>query len=96
MATFAVVYEYGPDTETRMNARPEHRAWQKRLNEAGVLLASGPLESVDQPGGLLIFRADDQANVEDLLAQDPYAEIGVIASTQVRPWNPVFGPVAEA
>ena len=27
MAIFAVTYEYGPDTERRMAARPAHRAW---------------------------------------------------------------------
>lgn len=92
MAFFAVIYEYGTDTETRMKARPEHRAWQTRLNEAGVLAASGPLQSDTTPGGLLIFNAETRREVEDLLVQDPYAGIGVIDSTTVREWDPVFGP----
>lgn len=91
MAVFAVIYEYGPDTERRMEARPEHRGWQKLLNEAGVLVASGPLTS-EQPGGLLIVRADSQAEVSELLSHDPYHALGVIESTTIRQWDPVFGP----
>ena len=94
MAIFAVTYEYTADYETRMQARPAHRTWQSRLYETNVLLASGPLTG-DVPGGLLILQAEEQHNIEDLLAQDPYADAGVIAGTTVQPWQPVFGPWAE-
>ncbi|GAA4285460.1 hypothetical protein GCM10022261_29910 [Brevibacterium daeguense] len=95
MAIFAVTYEYGPDTERRMAARPAHRKWQAHLNETGVLLSSGPLEDAGVPGGLLILQADERSNIEDILAQDPYAAEGVITATTIRQWNPVFGPWAE-
>lgn len=96
MAVFAVTYEYGPDLETRMNARPAHRTWQGLLNERGVLLASGPFDEDGGPGGLLIFSAESRAAVEDLLAQDPYVDARVIAATHIREWTPVFGPWAPA
>lgn len=95
MAVFAVTYEYGPDTATRMKLRPAHRTWQSRLYDNNVILASGPLEDDFIPGGLLLFVADSRADVEDLLAQDPYASAGVIESTTIRGWTPVFGPWAE-
>lgn len=94
MAIFAVTYEYGPDTERRMAARPAHRAWQAHLLESGVLLASGPLEDDGTPGGLLILTAAERANIVDILTQDPYAAEDVIAATTIRAWNPVFGPFA--
>ena len=94
MAIFAVTYEYGPDTERRMAARPAHRDWQAHLLESGVLLASGPLEDDDTPGGLLILSAAERANIVDILTQDPYAAEDVIAATTIRTWNPVFGPFA--
>lgn len=95
MAVFAVTYEYGPDTDLRMEHRPAHRTWQSKLHEAGVLLSSGPLVDDCCPGGLIILQADTRENIEDMLAQDPYADLGVIAETRIREWNPVFGPFAE-
>ena len=96
MPVFAVTYVYGPDTETRMEHRPRHRQWQASLNEAGTILASGPLDDSPVPGGLLILSAADVAEVEAHLKEDPYAEIGVIDSVTIRQWTPVFGPFAEA
>lgn len=92
MAVFAVTYTYGPDTDTRMSVRPAHREWQAAQLEAGRLLASGPLEDEQTPGGLLILRGADKDEIATLLTQDPYADAGVIADTTIRAWNPVFGP----
>jgi hypothetical protein len=38
--------------------------WQAELNEAGTILASGPLDADPQPGGLLVLSAADRAEVE--------------------------------
>ena len=94
MPVFAVTYHYGPDTDTRMEHRPAHRQWQAEMNEAGTILASGPLDNDPQPGGLLILSAADRAEVEGHLAADPYASLGVIESTDIREWTPVFWPFA--
>ena len=92
MPVFAVTYVYGPDTETRMEHRPAHRRWQSEMNEAGTILASGPLDSHPQPGGLLLMQAGDRDEIERLLTGDPYASLGVIEETAIREWTPVFGP----
>ncbi|GAA1867473.1 YciI family protein [Brevibacterium marinum] len=94
MPVFAVNYVYGPDTDTRMEARPAHRAWQSELYEAGTVLASGPLDDDPVPGGLLLMQASDREEINRLLARDPYASVGVIDETHVREWTPVFGPFA--
>jgi uncharacterized protein YciI len=94
MPVFAVTYVYGPDTEKRMEHRPAHRAWQSELNEAGTMLASGPLDDDPRPGALLIMQAADRAEIEHLLTADPYAPLDVIEQTVIRQWTPVFGPFA--
>ena len=96
MPVFAVTYTYGPDTDSRMGHRPAHRQWQSELHEAGTILASGPLDDEPRPGGLLLMQAADRAEIERLLASDPYASLGVIDDTAIRQWTPVFGPFAEA
>lgn len=96
MPVFAVNYVYGPDTDTRMESRPAHRAWQSELYEAGTVLASGPLDNDPAPGGLLLMQAASREDIEAHLAKDPYASVGVIDETIVREWTPVFGPFSQA
>ncbi|WP_349827932.1 YciI family protein [Brevibacterium litoralis] len=93
MATFAVIYHYGPDTDHRMSVRPAHREWEAGIHEQGILLAGGPLDG-EAPGGLLILEAESEESLRDLLTQDPFAQEGVIERTEIRPWTPVFGPWA--
>lgn len=95
MPVFAVTYVYGPDTETRMEHRPAHRAWQSSLHAAGTILASGPYDDDPAPGGLLIMQGADKDEINTLLAQDPYFSLDVIAETTVRGWTPVFGPLGK-
>lgn len=95
MAVFAVQYTYTADVETRMQARPQHRTWLSRLHDENVILAAGPFDE-ERPGALLVVNADEQANVEDILTQDPYAGAGVIETVEIREWTPVFGPWAQS
>jgi uncharacterized protein YciI len=44
---------------------------------------------LDETGGLIIFEADDQAEVESLIAADPFKIEGVFATTEIIPWKQV-------
>jgi uncharacterized protein len=90
MNTYAVNYFYVADDETMAEVRPIHRAWLTQQLEAGVLLASGPL--VDNPGALLIFKAESLEELAGLLDQDPFDQAGCIGERVINQWNPVFGP----
>ncbi|HJH13571.1 MAG TPA: YciI family protein [Brevibacterium ravenspurgense] len=96
MAFYAVTYRYSDDEQTRMEVRPTHREWLAKLADAGMLMASGPLVNSQQPGALLIFQADDKANVEDLLTNDPFAEARVIIETTIDEWDVVIGGFGQA
>lgn len=96
MAFYAVTYRYSDDEQTRMTVRPTHREWLAKLAEAGVLMASGPLSDGQQPGALLVFRADDRSNVEDLLTNDPFAEARVIEETSIAEWDIVIGGFGDS
>ena len=91
MTTFAVEYVYSDDEATITAVRPSHREFLLAHLEAGTLLASGPYTE-GAPGALLLFRVADDAALAEILAADPFAEAGVIATTAVRAWNPIFGP----
>ncbi len=93
MTVFAVEYVYAADsTETRSAARPAHREWTSGLAQDGALLASGPYG--DGAGALLIFKTADEAALNSILKQDPFAAAGVIAGTRITEWSPVTGMLA--
>ena len=93
MTVFAVEYVYAADsTEARNDARPAHREWTAGLAQDGVILASGPYG--DGAGALLIFKAQDEAALNSILKQDPFAAAGVIAGTRITEWSPGTGILA--
>jgi uncharacterized protein YciI len=40
-------------------------------------------------GGLLVFRVEDPAEIDEFVAADPYVAAGIVASRRVEPWNVV-------
>lgn len=87
---FAVNYLYGP-AEEQARHRPEHRAYLSELVDRGLLLASGPFTDQEEPGALLVFRAESAEEVEELTRGDPMHRHGVVREHRIRPWNPVLG-----
>lgn len=94
MSVFAVEYVYGPEgAEARDQHRPKHRAWLASLAEDGRCLASGPFE--DGTGALLIFKADDESALNQLLTEDPFNTAGGITGLKTTAWNPVIGELSH-
>lgn len=94
MSVFAVEYVYGPESvELRDRHRPAHRKWLNGLVDEGCVLASGPF--ADGAGALLIFRAEDETALHELLGQDPFAREGAIAAVKTTEWQPVLGLLAQ-
>ncbi len=87
MARFAVVIEY-PDPDRVAEVRPTHREYLAELLAKGKLYATGPF--VDNKGALLVYEAADEAEVRDLLANDPYGKAGVVNVVSIREWNIVM------
>ncbi|MBG6180624.1 YciI family protein [Arthrobacter sp. CAN_A1] len=94
MSVFAVEYVYGPDTsDLRDEHRPAHREWLSSLVTDGRVLASGAF--ADGAGALLIFTADDELGLNDLLRQDPFALQGAIAAVKATEWKPGIGLLSQ-
>lgn len=90
---FAAVLTYGPNiVERRAPYREAHLAHLRNLHAAGkVVLAGAWNNPID--GGLIVFRAGSQEEVEALLREDPYAKAGLFEDVRVREWNVVIGSV---
>ncbi|MCO5215335.1 MAG: YciI family protein [Thermomicrobiales bacterium] len=88
MAYFAAVLEYTTDADRLNEVRPTHRAYLQELLDVGKLESSGPF--VDGSGALIIYDAEDLAEAQTLLANDPFSKAGLITGATVREWKLVF------
>jgi hypothetical protein len=88
VAKFALILEFGPDAEKRLATRPRHREYLKQLLDAGKLHESGPWQ--DDSGGLIVYEAADEAEVRQIIADDPYTPAGVVARSTLKAWDRVF------
>jgi uncharacterized protein YciI len=95
MAVFAVHYTYrSAQNADRDLYRPAHRGYLRELLAEGKVLATGSYVDDENPGALLIFRADSAAAVADLLRIDPFMVHGLVAAADIREWAQAMGPWA--
>jgi uncharacterized protein YciI len=92
MALFAANLEFTSDLEHRDQIRPHHREYLRSLLDAGKLHESGPY--ADNSGALIVYEATDLADVQELVANDPYAKAGIIKGATILEWNVVISKYA--
>ncbi|WP_020579124.1 YciI family protein [Actinopolymorpha alba] len=96
MAIFAVVLAF-KNNDRRLDVRPAHREYLTSLHAAGKLVSSGPW--TDDTGALLLYNVADEAEVREILANDPYTSEDVYDIVDLREWRPLFpfqgGPSAS-
>jgi len=88
---FAVLVRYIADEADLAAHNAEHRAYLRPFFEAGKIVVSGPF--VPRSGGLLIFHTEDRAELEAILAGDPFGQRGYYEK-QVFEWAPTLGKEA--
>ncbi|MDJ0922736.1 MAG: YciI family protein [Henriciella sp.] len=78
--------------KTRAENRPAHIEWLQSLGE--TLRLAGPLLSDDGKamiGSLVIFDCADRAELDALIAEDPYAKAGLFERVEIRPYKWALG-----
>ncbi|WP_420174577.1 YciI family protein [Luteococcus sp. OSA5] len=95
MAHFAVTYTYTDAPEQLDEHRPNHRAYLATLVESGHLVASGPLLETSPAQALLVFSAESVDQLRQMLAEDPFQQLGLVADARIVEWNPVLGILAR-
>ncbi len=76
------------DSPERLAARPAHRDLLMAMHATGRLVLAGPL--ADDSGALLVFRAS-RAEVDELMAADPYYTTSGVRVVALREWLPLVG-----
>jgi uncharacterized protein len=82
---YAVQLAFSDDT-SRLALRPAHRERLAAMAADGRLLAAGPW--ADDSGALLIFAVGSRAELDEILAVDPYYAAPGVTRT-IQEWSPV-------
>ncbi|MFI0862569.1 YciI family protein [Streptomyces smyrnaeus] len=77
------------DSAVRLAARPAHRQRLTELHVQGQVLAAGPW--ADDSGAVLIFDAT-RAELDAIMAADPYYTTPGVQVVSIRDWTPVVVP----
>ncbi|MFL5761621.1 MAG: YciI family protein [Thermomicrobiales bacterium] len=89
MPKFVAILRF-QNNEQRLHVRPRHREYLGSLLAEGKLVLSGPF--ADDSGALIIYEAESEKEVRDLIAADPYTSVDAIGDLQVREWKQVLPP----
>ena len=76
----------------RLASRPAHLAYLSALGAR--VKAGGALLTPDRQtvvGSLLIFDADSDEEIAELIANDPYSRAGLFENVDIKPWRQAVG-----
>ena len=88
--TFLAISAAGPNRDLSKGTREqpfwdEHAKFIDQLVADGFILMGGPL--VDEGGALLIFNAEDENVVREILKNDPWSTHGVVKLESIKRWQ---------
>ena len=88
--TFLAISAAGPNRDLSKGTREqpfwdEHAKFIDQLVADGFILMGGPL--VDEGGALLIFNAEDENEVREILKNDPWSTHGILKLESVKRWQ---------
>lgn len=88
---FLLFYDYVENAvDRRAPYREAHLQLAREWVSDGRLVLGGAFaEPVD--GAVLVFKVDDQAQLEEFVRKDPYVTNGIVTRWRVRPWTVVVG-----
>lgn len=86
--TVTMTHPNGPAWNKHVRAHVEYLL---DLYESQVLKASGPLKDQPLRTGFMIVKAADRAEVERIVAADPFSKEGIIVNLSINEWDPLFG-----
>lgn len=75
----------------RLSTRSDHLAFLDK--HAACVKLGGPFLDADEKpvGSMLILDCENEAQARAMLAEDPYAQVGLFERVELRPWKRVVG-----
>lgn len=87
MSIFVVQLQF-KNNERRLEVRPKHREYLTTLREQGKLVTAGPFG--DETGALLVYSVESEAELDEILANDPYTPEDVYGIVLRQEWKLLF------
>jgi len=72
-----------------------HVDYLRGLIAQGKIRASGPVTGLGKRAGFIIMTVENRAEVDELIAADPFSIEGLIDELSVIEWDPMFGAFSE-
>lgn len=89
MALYAfVALKYKYPLERMLQTVDRHRDYLRQLHARGKLVCSGPF--VPREGGALLLRIENESEIAEILAKDPYHLENLVEDT-IHKWDPNIG-----
>jgi uncharacterized protein YciI len=93
---FVVIRRYGPpyDPQKPLEAQLDwegHRIFMNALEAEGLARLAGPLEGTGEV--LLVFRAENEDEINERLKADPWTRSGILSTARIMCWNLRLGEV---
>ncbi|HEY2687313.1 MAG TPA: hypothetical protein VGJ50_02670 [Streptosporangiaceae bacterium] len=90
MANFALTLVHGPGWDAsrpirQQQAWAQHAAFMDGLVDGGFIILGGPLGDGERT--LHVVEADGPGEIETRMAQDPWAELGLLRIGSIEPWS---------
>lgn len=84
---YVISLTYLADLDVMDAARPRHLEWLKKQYDAGLFLASG--RKSPPTGGVILARAMDRSDLDEILASDPFA-MEELANYEITEFDPAM------
>lgn len=86
MARYVVQLTF-KNNDRRLEVRPAHREYLRKLHADGRLVTAGPWD--DETGAMLVYEVADEAELRQILAEDPYTPADVYDIALLKQWRPL-------
>ena len=90
MPYFAVTVEHGPGWDNSLAMREQHE-WDAHarcmdeLVDDGFIVLGGPIAGGERV--LIAIYADDENEIEERFAADPWRPMGLLVTAKIEPWE---------
>jgi uncharacterized protein len=88
MTKFVLELAFTRDNARRLEIRPAHREYLRRLHQEGRLESAGPW--ADDSGAIIVYNVADRAELDRIIADDPYTGQDVAEVVNLREWRPIL------
>ena len=88
MTKFVLELAFTRDNVRRLEIRPAHREYLRRLHQDGRLESAGPW--ADDSGSIIVYSVADRAELDRIIAGDPYTGQDVVEVVNLREWRPIL------